>query len=93
MENCVTLSCLKFWKNNDFNKCYIFFDIGRQCLKLDPPAYGRLSLPCTPYFQSTCELECVGAHYLVGPKTDKCIITQNDIMKWENNNTCQGKCL
>ena len=83
--NCFTLSYLKFLTSIDFKKCSIFFDTGRQCLKLDPPAYGKLSLPCTPYFQSTCELECVGTHYLVGSKTDRCIVTQNDTMKWESS--------
>ena len=92
MINCFTLSYLKFLANIiDLKNCSIFFDIGRQCLKLDPPAYGKLSLPCTPYFQSTCDLECVGTHYLVGPNTDRCIVTQNDTMIWENNNKCEGK--
>ena len=70
---------------------YIFSNIGRQCKNLKPPLYGKISLPCLTYFGSICTVECMDTHYLIGYKTDRCIVAENDTMEWKNKNQCRGK--
>ena len=66
--------------------------IGRQCRRLNPPAYGKISLPCLPYYESSCYVDCIDTHYLVGPNTDTCTVDANNKMKWDNKNECRGNC-
>ena len=68
----------------------LFVGIGRQCDKLEPPVYGKVSLPCLPSFESTCKVECVDTHYLVGPDIDMCTVDEDNTMKWKNENECRG---
>lgn len=64
--------------------------LGRHCIKLDPPLYGKISLPCSHYYGSNCQVDCVDTHYLVGPDTDECTVNKDDTMAWKNKNECRG---
>ena len=70
----------------------VFSQIGRQCKRLNPPAYGKISLPYLPYYESSCRVNCIDTHYLVGPDTDTCTVDEEDTMKWKNRNECRGNC-
>ena len=63
---------------------------GKQCSDLKPPLYGKISLPCAPYYESTCTVRCMDKYFLVGPSTDTCIVAEDDKMKWKNENECRG---
>ena len=52
--------------------------------------YGKVLSPCLPSFESTCKVECVDTHYLVGPDIDTCTVDEDDKMKWKNKNECRG---
>lgn len=67
-----------------------FFHLGRQCNKLEPPVYGKVSLPCLPYFDSICQVECVDAYYLVGSNTDTCSVSEDGAMRWRKDYECRG---
>ena len=92
------LWCLKLSGDLHFQyyliKVMVMFcsQIGRQCRRLNAPANGKISLPCLPYYESSCHVDCTDKYYLVGPETDTCIVDEQGTMKWNNKNECRGNC-
>lgn len=67
-----------------------FFQLGRRSKTLDPPVYGKIALPYSPYYGCNCQLECIDGHYLVGMDTDTCTVNKDDTMTWKNKTECRG---
>ena len=77
--------------NKKYTTATLCSKIGKQCEHLKPPLYGKISLPCVPYYESTCTVRCMDKYFLVGSSTDTCIVAEDDTLKWKNENECRGK--